>query len=58
MKTNAQFCGVRKGALDLSLYPAAVRRRRDRRANIGLMPALVTRYEQGARGRTPKSARR
>jgi len=49
MKTNAQFSALRKGALDLSFYPMPYAGGEVVEANIGLMPALVTSYEQGAR---------
>ena len=48
MKTNAQFSAMRKGALDMSLYPAPYGGGEVPELNIGLMPALVTSYEQGA----------
>ena len=47
MKTNAQFSALRKGALDLSLYPLAYAGGEVQEVNIGLMPCLVTSYEQG-----------
>jgi TRAP-type C4-dicarboxylate transport system substrate-binding protein len=47
MKTVAQFSGLRKGALDLSLYPLAYAGGEVPEVNIGLMPCLVTNYEQG-----------
>ncbi len=46
MKTNAQFGAMRKGALDMSLYPAPYAGGEVAEMNIGLMPALVTSYEQ------------
>jgi TRAP-type transport system periplasmic protein len=46
MKTNAQFGAMRKGALDMSLYPAPYAGGEVSEMNIGLMPALVTSYEQ------------
>ncbi|MGC5777429.1 TRAP transporter substrate-binding protein DctP [Methylobacterium sp. NFXW15] len=46
MKTNAQFGAMRKGALDMSLYPAPYAGGEVPEMNIGLMPALVTSYEQ------------
>lgn len=49
MKTNAQFAALRKGALDMSLYPLAYAGGEVHACNIGLMPCLVTSYEQGAR---------
>src|ERR1700732_4970485 len=47
MKTVAQFSGLRKGALDLSLYPLAYAGGEVPEVNIELMPCLVTTYEQG-----------
>src|SRR5229473_1962651 len=47
MKTVAQFSAVRKGALDLSLYPLAYAGGEVPEVNIGLMPCLVTTYQQG-----------
>lgn len=48
MKTNAQFSALRKGALDLSLYPIPYAGGEVPELNIGLMPGLVTSYEQAA----------
>lgn len=47
MKTNAQFSSMRKGALDLSLVPLSYAGGEIPEVNIGLMPGLVTSYEQG-----------
>jgi TRAP-type C4-dicarboxylate transport system substrate-binding protein len=47
MKTVAQFSAMRKGALDLSLYPLPYAGGELPECNIGLMPGLVTSYEQG-----------
>jgi TRAP-type C4-dicarboxylate transport system substrate-binding protein len=49
MKTNAQFSAMRKGALDLSLYPMPYAGGEVQAMNLGLMPCLVTTYEQGAK---------
>jgi TRAP-type transport system periplasmic protein len=46
MKTNAQFAAMRKGALDMSLYPSPYAGGEIPEMNIGLMPALVSSYEQ------------
>ena len=51
MKTNAQFSALRKGALDMSLYPLAYAGGEMQPCNLGLMPCLVTSYEQGANGK-------
>ena len=48
MKTNAQFSALRKGALDLSLYPLPYAGGEVAETNIGLMPGLVPSYEQAA----------
>jgi TRAP-type C4-dicarboxylate transport system substrate-binding protein len=47
MKTNAQFSALRKGALDMSLVPLSYAGGEVPEVNIGLMPGLVTSYEQG-----------
>src|SRR6476619_5716037 len=47
MKTNAQISSLRKGALDLSLVPLAYAGGEMPEVNIGLMPGLVTSYDQG-----------
>ncbi len=49
MKTTAQFSALRKGALDFSLYPLAYAGGEVQPLNLGLMPCLVTSYEQGAK---------
>jgi TRAP-type C4-dicarboxylate transport system substrate-binding protein len=48
MKTNAQFSAMRKGALDMSLVPLSYAGGEVPETNIGLMPGLVTSYEQSA----------
>jgi TRAP-type C4-dicarboxylate transport system substrate-binding protein len=48
MKTVAQFAAVRKGVLDLSLYPISYAGGEFPELNIGLMPGLVSSYAQGA----------
>lgn len=47
MKTVAQFSALRRGALDLSLYPLAYAGGEVPEVNIGLMPCLVSTYSQG-----------
>jgi TRAP-type C4-dicarboxylate transport system substrate-binding protein len=47
MKTNSQFSAMRKGALDLSLVPLSYAGGELPEVNIGLMPGLVTSYDQG-----------
>jgi TRAP-type transport system periplasmic protein len=49
MKTNAQFSALRKGALDLSLYPLPYAGGEIHALNLGLMPCLVTSYSQAAK---------
>ncbi len=48
MKTVAQFSAVRKGVLDVSLYPISYAGGEFAELNIGLMPGLVSSYAQGA----------
>ena len=52
MKTVAQFSAMRKGALDLSLYPISYAGGEVPETNIGLMPGLVSSYKQGAAWKT------
>ena len=52
MKTVAQFSALRKGALDLSLYPISYAGGEVPETNIGLMPGLVSSYKQGAAWKT------
>ncbi len=52
MKTNAQFSALRKGALDMSLYPLSYAGGEMPEVNIGLMPGVVTTYQQGAAWKT------
>jgi TRAP-type C4-dicarboxylate transport system substrate-binding protein len=52
MKTVAQFSAMRKGALDLSLYPISYAGGEAPETNIGLMPGLVSSYAQGAAWKT------
>ena len=47
MKTVAQFSALRRGALDLALYPLAYAGGEVPEVNVGLMPCLVTNYQQG-----------
>lgn len=49
MKTLAQFSAVRKGGLDLTLYPLSYAGGELHETNIALMPALVSSYEQAYR---------
>jgi len=46
MKVKSQFAALRKGALDLSLVPLSYAGGEVPETNIGLMPGLVTSYEQ------------
>jgi TRAP-type C4-dicarboxylate transport system substrate-binding protein len=52
MKTVAQFSAMRRGALDMTLYPLAYAGGEVPEVNIGLMPCLVTTYEQGMAWKT------
>ena len=52
MKTVAQFSSLRRGALDMSVYPLAYAGGEVPEVNIGLMPCLVTTYEQGMAWKT------
>ena len=46
VKANSQFSAMRKGALDLSLYPSSYADHEIPELSIGLMPALVPSYAQ------------
>jgi len=48
MKTKAQISALRKGALDIGLVPLPYAGGEIVEANIGLMPGVVSSYEQGA----------
>jgi TRAP-type C4-dicarboxylate transport system substrate-binding protein len=52
MKTFAQFDALKKGALDLSLYPTTYAGGEIPELNATFMPALVTSYEQAYRWKT------
>lgn len=52
MKTVAQFSSLRRGALDMSVYPLAYAGGEVPEVNIGLMPCLVTSYAQGMAWKT------
>ena len=52
MKTVAQFSALRRGALDMTLYPLAYAGGEIPEVNIGLMPCLVTSYAQGLAWKT------
>ena len=58
MKTVAQFSAVRKGALDLSLYPISYAGGELPELNIGLMPGLVSSYKQGNAWKTSPVGKR
>src|SRR6266403_856468 len=49
IKTNAQFSAMRKGALDISLYPLPYAGGELPETNIGPLPGLVSTYDQGLR---------
>ena len=52
MKVNSQVSALRKGALDMSLVPISYAGGEMPEVNIGLMPALVSSYKQGAAWKT------
>src|SRR5450631_1280498 len=52
VKTNVQFSALRKGALDMALVPLSYGGGEVPEVNIGLMPGVVTSYEQGSRWKT------
>jgi TRAP-type C4-dicarboxylate transport system substrate-binding protein len=52
IKVNAQFSAMRKGALDLSLFPLPYAGGELPEVNIGLMPGLVSNYDQGLSWKT------
>ncbi len=52
MKTTAQFSSMRKGALDMSLYPLAYAGGEVQELNITLMPSLVSSYAQAKAWKT------
>lgn len=54
MKTVAQFSSLRRGALDMTLYPLAYAGGEVPEVNIGLMPSLVATYAQGMAWKTAK----
>ena len=59
MKTNAQFSAMRKGALDMTLYPLAYAGGEVPKLNIGLMPGArsppTSRAPHGRRRRSARS---
>jgi TRAP-type C4-dicarboxylate transport system substrate-binding protein len=57
MKVNSQFSALRKGALDMSLVPISYSGGEVPELNIGLMPALVPSYEQGAAWKTAEAGK-
>jgi TRAP-type C4-dicarboxylate transport system substrate-binding protein len=54
MKTVAQFSSLRRGALDMTLYPLAYAGGEVPEVNIGLMPCLVSTYAQGMAWKTSR----
>ena len=52
VKATAQFAAMRKGTLDLSLCPLPYAGSEFPETNIGLMPGLVSTYDQGLRWKT------
>src|SRR5256885_5157455 len=52
IKTNAQFSAMRKGALDVTLYPLPYAGGEQPQNHIGLMPSLGSTYDPGLRWKT------
>lgn len=52
VKATSQFSAMQTGALDMTLLPLAYEGGKIPEVNLGLMPALVTSYEQGLRWKT------
>ncbi|MDP3842251.1 MAG: TRAP transporter substrate-binding protein DctP [Oxalobacteraceae bacterium] len=52
IKPLNQFSAMQSGALDMTLLPLAYEGGKIPEVNLGLMPALVTSYEQGLRWKT------
>jgi len=52
VKTVAQFSAIRKGALDMTLYPLNYAGGEVPEVNIGFMPAVVSSYDQGYKWKT------
>ena len=57
MKTNAQFSALRKGALDMTLMPLNYAGGEVPETNIGLMPGLVTSYEQANKWKSSEAGK-
>ena len=58
VKTVAQFSALRHGTLDVTLYPLAYAGGEVPEVNIGLMPCLVSTYQQAAAWKTAEVGRR
>jgi TRAP-type transport system periplasmic protein len=52
VKPTSQFSAMQTGALDMTVLPLAYEGGKIPETNLGLMPALVTSYEQGLRWKT------
>jgi TRAP-type C4-dicarboxylate transport system substrate-binding protein len=57
MKTEAQFRAMSKGALDMSLVPLSYAGGEVPETNIGLVPGVVTSYEQGSAWKSGEAGR-
>jgi TRAP-type transport system periplasmic protein len=57
VKVNAQFSAMRRGALDMSLFPLPYAGGEVVETNIGLLPALVPSYEVGSRWKASEVGR-
>lgn len=57
MKTIAQFAALRRGALDISLFPISYAGGEIKELNIALMPAIISSYAQAARWKNSAAGR-
>jgi TRAP-type C4-dicarboxylate transport system substrate-binding protein len=55
MKTNAQYNAMRRGALDASLFPISYAGGEVPEFNLGLMPGIITSYEQATKWKTSEA---
>jgi TRAP-type C4-dicarboxylate transport system substrate-binding protein len=57
VKVNAQFSALRRGALDMTLFPLSYAGGEVPETNIGLLPALVPSYDVGAKWKNAEVGR-
>ncbi len=57
VKVNTQWSAMRRGALDISLFPLSYAGGEVPEVNIGLMPALVPSYDVGSAWKTAEAGR-